>query len=93
MQLTIDTQKDSHAEIRKAVRMLMSLLGDKEVYTNEEPKTQGIFSEEKSPATDAFAVSAPVDKKEDDDNYSELNIPVEEKKEEEKEKPEGIELY
>lgn len=90
MQLTIDTQKDSHAEIRKAIRMLMSLVGEKQVYTNEEPKTQGIFSEEKSPASDAFAdmFSTPTDKK-DDDNYSELNIPVEEKKEE----PSGIELY
>jgi hypothetical protein len=96
MQLTIDTQKDSHAEIRKAIRMLMSLVGEKEVYTNEVPKTQGIFSEEKSPATDAFAdmFSTPTDKKEDDDNYSELNIPQEESKEEKKEeKKEGIELY
>ena len=66
----------------------MSLLGDKEVYTNEVPKTEGIFSEEKSPATDAFAdmFSTPAEKKDDNDNYSELNIPVEEKKE-------GIELY
>jgi len=43
MQLTIDTQKDSHNEIRKAIRMLMSLVGEKDVYTNEAPK-EGIFS-------------------------------------------------
>ncbi|MBW2978850.1 hypothetical protein KY304_01940 [Candidatus Woesearchaeota archaeon] len=88
MQLTIDTQKDSHAEIRRAIRMLMSLVGDKEVYTNEEPKT-GIFSSEKSPAGDAFAdMFGSSDKK--DDDYSELNVPKQEKKEE---KSSGIELY
>ncbi|MBD3361254.1 hypothetical protein GF358_00520 [Candidatus Woesearchaeota archaeon] len=89
MQLTIDTQKDSHAEIRKAVRMLMSMIGDKEVYTNEVPKAQGIFGEDKPPATDAFANmfgSNDANK----DEYSELNVPDEEKKED---KPQKIELY
>lgn len=84
MQLTIDTQKDSHAEIRKAIRMLMSLVGDKEVYTNEEPKS---FAPEQSPAADAFADMFAAPK----DNDSELNIPREEEKQEEKEK--GVELY
>jgi len=40
MQLTIDTQKDSHQEIRKAIRLLMSLVDGKEVYTNEPPKNE-----------------------------------------------------
>jgi hypothetical protein len=92
MQLTIDTQKDSHAEIRKAIRMLMSLVGEKKVYTNEVPKTQGIFSEEKFPASDAFAnmFSTPSKDKEDNDGFSEINVEPEEKKEEKKK---GIELY
>ncbi|MBN1644876.1 hypothetical protein JW851_02445 [Candidatus Woesearchaeota archaeon] len=90
MQLTIDTQKDSHAEIRKAIRMLMSLVGDKEVYTNEAPK-DSIFGEDKSPAANAFADMFGSSPKKDD-GFSELNIPEEEKKEKE-EKAKGIEFY
>lgn len=85
MQLTIDTQKDSHAEIRQAIKLLMSLVSDREVYTNEEPK-DSIFSNEKSPAADAFADMFGSAGK---DSCSELNVPKEEKKK----KLGGIELY
>jgi len=81
MQLSIDTQRDSHAEIRKAIRMLMSLVGEKEVYTNEAPKT-GVFNGEKSPAADAFAGM-----------FGSNNNKTASEKEEKKEIPEGIELY
>jgi hypothetical protein len=55
MQLTIDTQKDSHSEIRKAIRMLMSLVGNKEVYTNEPPKDSIFDSDSSGPAANDFA--------------------------------------
>jgi len=45
MQLTIDTQKDSQDEIRKAIRLLMSLIGEKEVYTNEASKDSAFGSD------------------------------------------------
>jgi len=35
MKLTIDTQADNHEDIRKAIKLLMSLVGDKPVYSNE----------------------------------------------------------
>lgn len=85
MQITIDTQRDSHADIRKAVRMIMSLVGDKEVCTNEEPKGS-VFSEEKSSAADAFANLFGSSEK---DGYPELTIPKKDKKE----GFGGIELY
>ncbi|MBW3019295.1 hypothetical protein KY329_03880 [Candidatus Woesearchaeota archaeon] len=43
MQITIDTKHDSHQEIRKAIRMLSSLVG--EAYS--EPET---YSEQKTPS-------------------------------------------
>ena len=53
MQLTIDTQKDSQEEIRKAIRLLMSLVGEKEIYTNEAPKDSA-FGADSSPSAGAF---------------------------------------
>ena len=35
MRLTIDTKMDSKDEIRKAIRLLMGLVGNGEVYTND----------------------------------------------------------
>lgn len=35
MKLTIDTTNDSKEEIRKAIRLLMSLVGDSPSYSNE----------------------------------------------------------
>ena len=40
MKLTIDTKTDSKDEIRKAIRLLMGLVGGKEVFTNEIPEKQ-----------------------------------------------------
>lgn len=34
MKLTIDTKEDSKEEIRKAIRMLATIVGDENVYTN-----------------------------------------------------------
>ena len=38
MKLTIDTKEDSHDEIRKAIRMLSTIVGDEHIYTNSPPK-------------------------------------------------------
>lgn len=42
MKLTIDTKEDSHHEIRKAIRLLMSLIGDTVVPTNDPALVQDI---------------------------------------------------
>ena len=38
MKLTIDTKEDSHDEIRKAIRMLSTIVGDEHAYTNSPKK-------------------------------------------------------
>lgn len=38
MKLTIDTKEDSHEEIKKAIKMLSTIVGDEHVYTNSAPK-------------------------------------------------------
>lgn len=43
MKVTIDTKEDSHHEIRKAIRLLMSLVGDNPVLTNEDETPQKTF--------------------------------------------------
>ena len=45
MKITIDTKHDSHVEIRKAIRLLSSLVGDSAPYTNEpvQPASSGVF--------------------------------------------------
>lgn len=35
MKITIDTKEDSHEEIRKAIKMLSSLIGHKETFSNQ----------------------------------------------------------
>ncbi|MEK6823005.1 MAG: hypothetical protein AABY13_04185 [Nanoarchaeota archaeon] len=42
MQLTIDTSKDSHDDIRHAIAMLQSILAKGKVYTND---TRDIFAQ------------------------------------------------
>lgn len=38
MRITIDTQADSHEEIRKAIKLLHSIIGESKVYSNEPVK-------------------------------------------------------
>ena len=38
MKLTIDTKEDSHDDIRKAIRMLATIVGEEHVYSNSPPK-------------------------------------------------------
>jgi len=56
MKITIDTKEDSHAEIKKIIRMLSSLVGSEEIMSNQgdvfsddseessEQKSPGVFS-------------------------------------------------
>ncbi|MBI2208569.1 hypothetical protein HYU50_03660 [Candidatus Woesearchaeota archaeon] len=43
MKITIDTKEDSHEEIRRVIKMLSSLVGEKEIMSN-----QDIFSDSSS---------------------------------------------
>jgi len=43
MRITIDTQSDSKDEIRKAIKLLLSLAGEGSVYSNEPSGTRNIF--------------------------------------------------
>ena len=43
MKISIDTQTDSHAEIRKAIQLLQSLVGDKTIFTNDAESAQGMI--------------------------------------------------
>jgi len=38
MRITIDTKTDSREEIRKAIKLLMGLVGGHDVYSNEAPE-------------------------------------------------------
>ena len=40
MRITIDTKTDSRDEIRKAIKLLMGLVGGHDVYTNEQPQEE-----------------------------------------------------
>ena len=40
MRITIDTKTDSKDEIRKAIKMLMGIVGGHDVYTNEQPQEE-----------------------------------------------------
>jgi hypothetical protein len=54
MKIQIDTKTDSPDEIRKVIRLLMGLVGSKEVYTNEpaqeKPPSQPNIFDSPSPA-------------------------------------------
>jgi len=40
MRITIDTKTDSRDEIRKAIKMLIGLVGTHGIYTNEQPEAK-----------------------------------------------------
>ncbi len=40
MRITIDTKTDSRDEIRKAIKMLMGIVGGHDVHTNEQPQEE-----------------------------------------------------
>ena len=55
MKISIDTREDSPEEIRKAIRMLQSLVHDREVYTNSRNifEDSGSFAQPSQPASEA----------------------------------------
>ncbi len=50
MKITIDTKEDSHEEIRKVIKMLSSLIGEREIFSNQ----PNIFEDNSEPSS-AFA--------------------------------------
>ena len=83
MKITIDTGQDSHTDIKKAIRLLQSIVGDAEVYTNA---SRNIFdnpspevSQQASAPTNAFA--------------NLFDSPAKPETKEEKEKEFKLELY
>ena len=77
MKITIDTGQDSHTDIKKAIRLLQSIVGDAEVYTNA---SRNIFdspspevSQQSSAPTTAFAnlFDSPAKSKSDDEDDEE----------------------
>jgi len=61
MKITIDTKEDSHVEIRKAIRMLISLVGNQNIYSNEqgfeeENKTRNIFESGSEPVPNMMSI-------------------------------------
>jgi len=98
MKLTIDTKEDTHEEIRKAIRMLSTIVGDEHVYTNSPPKASVANIFESSSNTVEPAKSEPVQgnifgNMFGDTSSSPSTETSEEKKDEDEEKPEIIVEY
>jgi len=49
MKITIDTKEDSHQEIRKVIKMLSSLVGEKEIFSNQ----KDVFSDDKEESVES----------------------------------------
>lgn len=82
MKITIDTGQDSHTDIKKAIRLLQSIVGDAEVYTNA---SRNIFDDpspavnQQSPApttafVNLFDSSAKPETKEDKEKAFKLEL-------------------
>ena len=83
MKITIDTGQDSHTDIKKAIRLLQSIVGDAEVYTNA---SRNIFddpsptvNQQQSPApttafTNLFDSPAKSETKEDKEKAFKLEL-------------------
>tara|TARA_Y100000294_G_C8520193_1_gene322575 strand:- start:813 stop:1139 length:327 start_codon:yes stop_codon:yes gene_type:complete len=99
MKITIDTKEDSHQEIRKIIRMLSSLVGEKEVMSNQ----SDIFSDDTGTEQSSDMFSDDSNQEKSNDMFSmfsstpsqttENKVEEEEKTEEEKkEDKENIDL-
>mgnify|MGYP001592918197 CR=1 FL=1 len=85
MKITIDTKEDSHEEIKKVIRMLSSLVGEQEVFSNQSDIfSDGSSGDSSQQGSDIFNIlnnnsenkteeeKAEEDKKEDDIDLPEL---------------------
>lgn len=90
MKITIDTSQDSHIDIRKAIRLLQSIVEGHDAYTNS--SSRNIF-DDPSPALG----SAPVSEQNDGNAFASIfDSPApaaEEKKEEEDEDIPELQFY
>lgn len=84
MKITIDTGQDSHTDIKKAIRLLQSIVDNHEVYTNV---SRNIF-DDSSPTVNQQQSSAPTTA------FTNLfDSPAKPEVKEEKEKEFKLELY
>ena len=80
MQITIDTKADSKDEIRKAIKLLMGLVGSQEVYTNEpeqKPSPPNIFESPAPAVSNAMSMfdnPAPAQPQENKEDIPELEF-------------------
>jgi len=94
MKITIDTSQDSHTDIRKAIKMLQSIVGESNVYSNS--PSRNIFDD---PSPDLGPSSEPAPAQEQNTGNAFASIfdspapASEEEKEEEKEEMPQLEFY
>ncbi len=90
MKITIDTKEDSHEEIRRAIKMLSSLVGERETFSNQpnifdsDPPCLGddIPSDSGGNAFSNMFGAEPITPSiEDNENTSDDEVKVEEEKE------------
>ena len=81
MKITIDTKEDSHEEIRRVIKMLSSLVGEKEVMSNQDifsdassGQESGVFSMFSSPDSGSNSEVKAEPKKEEKKNLD-FDIP------------------
>jgi len=91
MKITIDTSQDSHNDIRKAIRMLQSIVGEGPVYSNS--PSRNIF-DDPSPSLGSSSEPEPAQEQDTGNAFASIfDNPApasesEEKKEEDEEIPE-----
>ena len=94
MKITIDTSQDSHSDIRKAIRMLQSIVGEGPIYSNS--PSRNIF-DDPSPSLGPSSEPAPASEQDTGNAFASIfDNPApasEETKEEEKEDVPEIEFY
>jgi hypothetical protein len=64
MKITIDTSTESHEQIRKAIQLLQSLVGEQSVYTNAPQEQKNIFNESQPAVGNLFSMFDSADKQE-----------------------------
>lgn len=96
MKITIDTSQDSHTDIRKAIKMLQSIVGEGNVYSNS--PSRNIF-DDPSPGLGASSEPEPVQEQTTGNAFASIfDSPApasesEEKKEEKDKETPQLEFY
>ena len=87
MKITIDTKEDSHEELRKIIKMLSSLIGEKEVMSNQSDMFSDDDSgkEESTGMFNMFSQDKPVTSTDSETADSEITTDEEKPEEDKKE--------